>query len=88
MKVIIIEILYFQLRMFNGNIGYIKNIALTNVEWIQKQITMHPTINILINFNDFIKKHVNLQNITFENLPTNVIPMVLYQKASNIITKY
>ncbi len=49
---------------------------------------MHPPINILINFNDFIKKHFNLQNITFENLPTNVITIVQYQRTSNIITKY
>jgi hypothetical protein len=80
MKITTIKNLYFQLRIFNGNIGYIKNIALTDVEWIQKHITMHPPINILINFNDFIKKHVNLQNITFENLPTNVIPIVPYQR--------
>jgi ATP-dependent exoDNAse (exonuclease V) alpha subunit len=34
MKVVIIENLYFQLNFFNGNIGYIKNIALKNIEWI------------------------------------------------------
>ncbi len=55
-KVVIIKNLYFQLRIFSGNIGYIKNIALRNIEWIWKHITMHPPINILINFNDFIKK--------------------------------
>jgi hypothetical protein len=34
MKVVIIKKLYFQLRIFSGNIGYIKNIALRNIEWI------------------------------------------------------
>jgi len=44
---------------------------------------MHPPINILINLNNFIKKCVNLQDITFENLSNNVIPI-----RPNIITKY
>ncbi len=34
MKIIIIENLYPKLRIVNGNIRYIKNISLTNLEWI------------------------------------------------------
>jgi hypothetical protein len=30
---------------------------------------MHPPTNILINLNNFVKKHVNLQDIILENLP-------------------
>jgi hypothetical protein len=40
-----------------------------------KNITMHPPIDILVNLKNFIKKHVSLQNIIFENLPKNVIPI-------------
>jgi hypothetical protein len=60
MKIIIIEILYLNLRIVNGSIGYIENTSFIDVEWIKKYIMMHPPINILINFNNFIKKHVRL----------------------------
>ncbi len=56
MKIIIIENVYPKLGIVNGNIGYIKDTSLIDVEWIQKDIIMHPPLNILINFNDFIKK--------------------------------
>jgi hypothetical protein len=69
------KILCPKLRIVNGSIGYIENISLTDVEWIQKNIMMHPPINILVNFNNFIEKHVNLQDIILENLPKNVIPI-------------
>jgi hypothetical protein len=36
---------------------------------------MHSPINVLVNFNEFINKHINLQNITLDELPTNVIPI-------------
>jgi hypothetical protein len=36
---------------------------------------MHPTINILVNFNDFIEKNIKLQNIKLESLLKNVIPI-------------
>ncbi len=36
---------------------------------------MCPPINILVNFNEFIKKQISLQNITFKGLPQNVIPI-------------
>jgi hypothetical protein len=62
MKIIIIEILYFKLIIINGSIRYIENISFTNSEWIQKDVTMHPPINVLVNFNDFIEKHIKLQN--------------------------
>jgi hypothetical protein len=50
------ENLYPKLGIINESIGYIKNISLTNFEWIQKDVTMHPPINVLANFNDFIEK--------------------------------
>jgi hypothetical protein len=56
MKIIIIENVYPKLGIVNANIGYIKNTSFIDVKWIQKDITMHPPMNILINFNDFIKK--------------------------------
>ncbi len=37
---------------------------------------MHPPINVLINFNDFIKKNIKLQNIKLKGLPKNVIPTI------------
>jgi len=43
------------------------------MEWIQNGFTMHPPINVLVNFNEFANKHINLQNITFNGLTTNVI---------------
>jgi len=49
---------------------------------------MHPPINVLIKFNDFIKKNIKLQNIKLKGLLKNVIP-ITYQnqtplKHSNI----
>jgi hypothetical protein len=76
MKIIIIEILYPKLGIVNGNIGYIENISLTYSEWIQKDVTIYPPINVLVNFNDFIKKNIKLQNIKLESLPTNVIAII------------
>jgi hypothetical protein len=75
MKVIIMKNLYPKLWIVNENINYIENISITYVEWVQKNYTMHPPINVLINFNEFINKHKNLQNITFDGLLTNVIPI-------------
>jgi ATP-dependent exoDNAse (exonuclease V) alpha subunit len=60
MKIIIIENLYFKLRIVNGSIGYIKNISFIDFKWIQKDITMHPPINVLVNFNDFIENNIKL----------------------------
>jgi hypothetical protein len=34
-----------------------------------KKIMMHTLINILVNYNNFIEKHVSLQDIILENLP-------------------
>jgi len=59
---------YPKLRIVNGKIGYIKNISLTNVKWIQKDIMMHPPINILVNFNNFIKNMLVDKTRDLENL--------------------
>ncbi len=37
---------------------------------------MHPPINVLLNFNDFIKKNIKLQNIQLEGLSKNVIQLI------------
>jgi hypothetical protein len=42
MKLIAMEILYLKLEIVNGSIDYLKNISLTNVEWIQKDVMMYP----------------------------------------------
>jgi hypothetical protein len=65
MKVIVMENLCPKLPIVNECTHYIENILITYVEWIFKNYTMHPPINVLINFNEFINKHKNLQNITF-----------------------
>jgi len=59
MKIIIAKKLYPKLGIINDNIRYIKNISFTDFEWIQKDVTMHSPINILINFNDFIENNIN-----------------------------
>ncbi len=56
MKMIILKKLHLKLKFVNGSIDYIKNISLTNVKWIKKDVIMCPPINILVNFNEFIKK--------------------------------
>jgi len=43
---------------------------------IQKDVTVYPPINVLVNFNDFIKKNIKLQNIKLESLLKNVIPII------------
>ncbi len=42
---------------------------------------MHSLVNVLVNFNEFINKHINLQNITLDELPTNVIPIAPIEKS-------
>lgn len=71
----ILKKLHLKLEIVNVSIDYIKNISLTNVKWIKKYVTMCLSINILVNFNEFIKKQISLQNITFEGLSQNVIPI-------------
>jgi len=56
MKIIIIQNVYPKLGIINGSIRYIKNTSFTEPKWIQKDVTMHPPINVLVNFNNFIKK--------------------------------
>jgi hypothetical protein len=50
------EFLNLELAIINKSIGYVENISLTNFEWIQKDVTIHPPIYVLVNFNDFIEK--------------------------------
>jgi hypothetical protein len=77
MKIIIIRILYPKFGIVIESIKYIKNISFKYSKWILKNITMHPTINVLVNFNDFIiKKNLKLQNLKLEGLPKNVIPII------------
>jgi hypothetical protein len=76
MKIIIIEKLYPKIGHVNESIGYIENISLTISKWIQKDVTMHPPINILVNFNDSIEKNIKLQNIKLEDLLKNVILII------------
>jgi hypothetical protein len=59
MKIIITKHLYPKLKIVNESIKYIKNISLKHSKWILKNITMHPHINVLVNFNDFIEKTLN-----------------------------
>jgi hypothetical protein len=33
----------------------IENISFTYAKWIQEDVTMHPSMNVSINFNEFIK---------------------------------
>jgi hypothetical protein len=86
MKVIITKKLYHELGIVNRSIRYIENISLIDFEWIQKDVTMHPLINVLVNFNDFLEKNIKLQNIKLKGIPKNVIPIIPYQGFSNIIT--
>jgi hypothetical protein len=41
---------------------------------------MHPPINVLVNFHDFIEKNIKLQNIKLESLLKNVIPIIPISK--------
>jgi hypothetical protein len=68
MKIIITKNLYPKLKIVNESTGYIKNISLTSSEWIHKDVTIHPPINVLVNFNGFIGKTIKLQNIKLESL--------------------
>jgi hypothetical protein len=75
MKVIITQNIYPKTTIFKGTIGYVQSILLTKSHWIQHDNLMHPPINVLINFNEFIQKHEMLQNINLKGLPKNVIPI-------------
>ncbi len=76
MKIIIIENIYSKFIIVNGSIKYVENLSFTNSKWIQRDITMHPPINVLVNFNNFIEKNIKLQNIKLEGLLKNVIPII------------
>jgi hypothetical protein len=76
MKIIITKNLYIKLGIVNDSIKYIKNISLIDLEWIQKDVTMHSPVNVLVNLNDFIEKNIKLQNIKLEGLLKNVIPII------------
>jgi len=76
MKIIIIENIYSKFIIVNGSIKYVENLSFTNSKWIQRDITMHRPINVLVNFNNFIEKNIKLQNIKLEGLLKNVIPII------------
>jgi hypothetical protein len=63
MKIIITKKKNHKLGIVNGSVGCIKHISFVDFEWIQKDVAMHPHINVLVNFNDFIEKNIKLQNI-------------------------
>jgi hypothetical protein len=44
-----------------------KKISFVDFEWIQKDVTMHPPVNVLVNFNDFIQKKASLKCDTNNN---------------------
>jgi hypothetical protein len=81
MKIIVMENLYPKLRIINGSINYIKNTSNIDAKWIQKNKIIHFSINVLVIFNEFINKHINLQNITLDKLPTNVISILPISKS-------
>jgi len=63
MKIIITKNLCPKFEIVNESTKDIKNVSLTNLEWIQKDVTIHPPINVLLKFNGFIEKDIKLQNI-------------------------
>jgi hypothetical protein len=75
MKVIITQNIYPKTIILKETIGYVQSILLTKSHWIQHDNLLHPPINVLINFNEFIQKHEMLQNINLKGLPKNVIPI-------------
>jgi hypothetical protein len=81
MKLIVMGNLYPKLGIFNGSINYIENISIIDVKWIQKNKIIHSSINVLVGFNEFIDKLINLQNITLDKLPTNAFPIAPISKS-------
>jgi hypothetical protein len=57
-----------------------KKISFVDFEWIQKDVTMHPPVNVLVNFNNFIEKNKKLQNKKLESLLKNAIPIIPISK--------
>jgi hypothetical protein len=56
MKVITIEDLYPKIGIVNGTIGYVQNISIKRRDWIHYDELMHPPMNILVDFTEFIEK--------------------------------
>jgi hypothetical protein len=50
MKIIIIENLYPKFEIVNEIIGYTENMSFIDLEWIHKDITMHPPHKCLCQF--------------------------------------
>ncbi len=65
-----------------------KKYILTNFEWIQKIVPIHPPLNVLINFNDFIEKKLKLQNIKLEGLPKMSNQQYPYQGIFDVTITY
>ncbi len=54
MKIIITKNLYPKIGIVNGTYGYVQRISLIKSLWIQHDNLIHPPINIIIDFNEFI----------------------------------
>jgi hypothetical protein len=71
-QIIITKTLYIYKIIVYGTFSYVQNILLTKSHWIQHDNLMHPPINVLIDFNEFILKNETLQDINLKGLPKNV----------------
>jgi hypothetical protein len=56
--------LYHKLGIANENANSIQDIILIDIQWIQQDFLMHLPINVLATFDEFIKNHVTLQDVT------------------------
>ncbi len=57
--------MYHKLRIANENANSIQDIILIDIQWIQQDLLTHLPINVLATFDEFIKIHVTLQDVTF-----------------------
>ncbi len=58
--------MYHKLGIANENANSIQDIILIDIQWIQQDLMMHLPINVLATFDEFIKKHVTLQEVTLD----------------------
>lgn len=56
--------MYHKLGSANENANSIQDIILIDIQWIQQDFLMHLPINVLGAFDEFIKNHVTLQEVT------------------------
>lgn len=57
---------YHKLGIANENANSIQDIIFINIKWIQQDLLMHLPTNVLATFDEFIKKHVTLQDVTLD----------------------